>query len=497
MTVGIGVARVSVMPRISRVTLLAAACLWVATTAAAQQQSRSIDDIAAQVRELRTLLDTMRDQLADSRRESEELRRELQAVREQLPQAPPRAQIDALAEEADLLRAKVEDLEQTKIESGSKHHVRLSGLVLLNVASTSGSVDSLDLPGIAQPRPAGESGGSLSAGVRQSHVGLEVFGPTLGGARTAGDLTFDFFGGLPGTPEGVSAPFVRLRTATFTMDWKNASILAGQDVPFFSPRSPTSLASTAYPALSAAGNLWAWTTQLHVDHRIALPNDSTLTMQWGVLDPLTGELPDHEYNRVATAGERSHLPAQAIRVSWQRGVDARLVAVGAGAYHASQDWGFGRDVHAWAATTDWAVALGPRFAVSGELYRGRALGGLGGGASESVLFDGPATVSTSSVVAVDSAGGWSQLKFTPLSRIEFNAAYGEDNPFRTGLSRLLTIGSVDASAVNRNASAFLNAIYQARSNLLFSVEYRRLWTTSLDDVKRTANHVSFSTGIGF
>jgi hypothetical protein len=55
--------------------------------------------------------------------------------------------------------------------------------------------------------------------------------------------------------------------------------LAGQDVPFFSPRSPTSLASTAYPALSAAGNLWAWTMPVHVDHRIALSSDSTMTIQ--------------------------------------------------------------------------------------------------------------------------------------------------------------------------------------------------------------------------
>jgi len=368
---------------------------------------------------------------------------------------------------------------------------------LLDIASTSGAVDNLDLPEVAQPSRPGDSGGSLSAGVRQSRMGLEVFGPTLGGARTTGELALDFFGGFPATRDGVSSPRVRLRTATFALDWKNASVLAGQDVPFFSPRSPTSLASTAYPALSAAGNLWAWTMQLHVDHRIALSNDSTMVVQWGVLDPLTGELPADEYNRVATAGERTRIPAQAIRVAWQRGADARLVAVGAGAYHASQDWGFGRTVEAWTTTADWDVPLGRRFALSGELYRGRAIAGLGGSASESVLFDGPPTRPGSSLRPVDSAGGWSQLNVKPANRLEFNVAFGEDNPSRTDLRRLLTIGSVDASAVNRNASGFLNAIYQARSNLLFSVEYRRLWTTSLDEVTRTADHVSFSTGIVF
>jgi len=518
---------VGLMPRVLRTTPAAlAVCLCFATPVAAQstssisgptnadlaKQSNSQEGVAAQIGELRMALDAMREQLAGSRRESEELRQELRAVREQLESmrpasgqagGPPAAEpstsdrIDALAEAQELLRAKVEDQEQTKIESGSKYHVRLSGLALLNVVSTRGSVDSLDLPGLAEPRLPGESGGTFGAGFRQSLLRLEVFGPTLGGARTTGGLTFDFFGGFPLTSEGVSSPLARLRTATFTLDWKNTSIVAGQDVPFFSPRLPTSLASTAHLALSSAGNVWTWTPQLHIEHRIALSNDSTMMVQWGILDPFTEELPAEEYNRSATAGERSRIPAQAIRVGWQRAANERVVALGAGAYHSKQDWGFGRTVDAWAATADWDVPLGRWFALSGELYRGRAIGGLGAGASASVLFDGPPTAPASSVQPVDTAGGWSQLKFKPSSRLELNAAFGGDNPFRTRLGRLLAIGSVDESAVNRNASGFLNVIYQARSNLLFSVEYRRLWTTSLDDATRTADHVSFSTGIAF
>jgi len=174
-----------------------AACLCVATPAAAQSTSpapgattaaqpppsTSLEIVAAQIRELRMAIEALQQQLAGSRRESDELRQELQAVREQLeslqrasgqaadlPAAAPsfRDRLDALAEEQELLRAKVEDQEQTKVESGS-----------------------------ALPIRPGNSGGSLSAGVRQSLLGLEVFGPTLGGARTKGDLALDFFGGFP------------------------------------------------------------------------------------------------------------------------------------------------------------------------------------------------------------------------------------------------------------------------------------------------------------
>jgi hypothetical protein len=450
--------------------LMPMVCLCFAAVAAAQQ-CESPDGLAAEIGRLRQEVQAMRAELAS-----------LQRTRE------------GISEEQQLLEAKVDDQEQTKVESGSKHHVRLSGLALLNLVGARGTVDNLDLPAMVLPVPAGQPDGSISFGVRQSWLRLDVFGPALGGARTSAAVAFDFFGGFPASDNGVSSPFARLRTATFNLDWDATSIAAGQDVPFFSPRSPTSLTSTAYPALSSAGNVWSWTPQVRVEHRFAIVNGSTVTLQAGILDPFSGEPPAGEYLRMPTAGERSRVPAQAVRVAWQSSPNDRHAALGVGAYHANQDWGFGRTVDAWAATADWDVPLGSRVALSGELYRGQAIGGLGAGAGDSVLFTGPSSDPLSAVQPVNTAGGWSQLKVKPSPRLEFNAAAGEDNPLRGRLQRFVTPG---ASLVNRNASAFVNAIYQARSNLLFSVEYRRLWTTGLDDSTRAADHVSVSTGVGF
>jgi hypothetical protein len=443
-------------------------------TVAAAQQCESPDSVAEEIRQLR---------------------QEVQAMREQLD-ALQRAHSQA-AEEQELLQAKVEDQEQTKVESGSKHHVRLSGLALLNLVGTRGAVDNLDLPFTALPVPAGQTNGSIGFDVRQSFLSLDVFGPTLGGGRTSGGVSFDFFGGFPAAADGVSAPLARLRTASFRMDWDATSIAIGQDVPFFSPRSPTSLASTAYPALSSAGNLWAWTPQVRLEHRFAIVNRQSMTIQFGILDPFSGEPPASEYLRLPTAGERSGIPAQAARIGWQSSHDERHAVLGAGAYHASHDWGFGRTVDAWAATADWDVPLGRGFSLSGELYRGQAIGGLGAGASDSVLFTGPPGDPASAVLPVNTAGGWSQLKFKPSAQLEFNTAFGEDNPFRGRLKPFVAPGGADVLFVNRNASAFVNAIFQARSNLLFAIEYRRLWTTGLDDTTHTADHISVSTGIGF
>ena len=67
--------------------------------------------------------------------------------------------------------------------------------------------------------------------------------------------------------------------------------------------------------------------------------------------------------------------------------------------------------------------------LSGEFYRGLALGGLGGGSYQSALFSGSPTDPNSRVRGLDSLGGWAQLKLRPSAKVEFNFAGGQDNPF--------------------------------------------------------------------
>jgi hypothetical protein len=230
----------------------------------------------------------------------------------------------------------------------------------------------------------------------------------------------------------------------------------------------------------------------YLEHRSDLSGRSKLAIEAGILDPLTGELPASEYNRMPTAGEQSRTPAYAMRLGWKRAAYDGFASFGTGAYYSRQDWKFGRRVDAWAGTADWDLPLGPRFWLSGELYRGRAIGGLGAGANRSVLFTGSADIAQSTVLPLDSAGGWLQLKFKPAEKIEINSSFGEDHAFLSGMRRF-PVGLSDL--VRRNAGGILNVIFQPRSNLLFSVEYRRLRTVRPSPV--TADHVSLAAGILF
>jgi len=467
-----------------RSTILAIALLACPGFAAAQDS----------VQELQTQIQELRQESLEMRQQIEALRQELNALRN--PQNEnTQAPAPNLQEEQQLLNAKIEDQAQTKVESGSKYRVRLSGIALMNTFSARGAVDNLDLPLVAVARRSGDSNGAFGATVRQSRVNLEVFGPEWKGMKTSGDISFDFYGGFPNTSDAFSSPLPRLRIATLKLESDRTSIVAGQDVPFFSPRSPTSLASSAYPALADSGNIWTWTPQIQVERRFGLSENDRFSVQGGVLEPFTGEVPA-QYNRISTAGERSGLPAFATRLGWGRTNGDREAGAGIGAYYSRQNWGFNRTVDSWVATADWDFPLQKWISLSGEFYRGRSIGGLGGGPTGSVVFLGQPTVPTSNVIPLNNIGGWSQLKYKPLERLEFNLAYGEDQPFRPNVRGFLSTEGAYGPPM-RNASGFANVIYAARSNLLFSLEYRRLWTTPFYYPRNTAGYISLSSGIAF
>ena len=60
----------------------------------------------------------------------------------------------------------------------------------------------------------------------------------------------------------------------------------------------------------------------------------------------------------------------------------------------------------------------------------QAIGGLGGGLGRSAFWVSPLTNPATVVRGLDSLGGWSQLKIKPAeTKVEFNLAYGQENPF--------------------------------------------------------------------
>ena len=489
-----------------------------------------IGKLQAQVQDLQSALNTMRADQAGERSEIAALRRELQqqvaaqraaagsearntlesssaanAADSSAPGAAAQGNsaygdvLSSLREDLQLTNSKVTEQSQTKVESGSKYRLRLSGIVLLNLFATRGMVDNLDFPQFATPpQPlALDSPNAFGGTLRQSQIRLQTFGPDIAGAHTSADLKFDFGGGFPQAPNGATLGIARLRTGTVRFDWANTSVIAGQDFLFFAPLVPTSLASLAIPALSYSGNLWGWTPQVRVEHRVALSETSKITVQAGILDQLSGDTPQSEYGRTAAWGEESGQPGYAGRVSWSREVNGQELTIGTGGYYGRQSWGFGRNVNGWVTTADAQLPLGPQFEVSAEFFRGKAIGGLGGGIGQTTLWQGsfvnPATI----IHGLDAIGGWAQLKYKPTAKFQINGALGVDSPFASELRKFGGNAYYEGLNFSRNLTPFVNFLYQPRSDVVFSTEYRRLNTTVLDNGKNVANQVNFSVGYLF
>ena len=499
----------------------------------------ALQDLQEQVRQLRALVEEVRTENSESRTEMQKLRQELRSTRDLLisstavrlsgelsaaaaePKQAPRpepqtesagagdsalspqnasrldSRVQRLEEATQLLGSKVDEQYQTKVETASKYHARLSGIVLMNAFRNHGASNNLDFPDFAQPNLRGSPASSFGATLRQSEIGLEIFGPTLAGAKSSANIQLDFAGGFPSTPNGVNFGIARLQTGSFRLDWQHTSVVAGQDPLFVSPLSPTSFASLATPAFAYAGNLWGWTPQLRVEHRFNFSDQQTVTVQAGILDNLNWEPPYDQFFRTLHAGERSGQPAYGIRTSWSRPVLDHPLSIGVAGYYGRQNWTWDRYVDSWAGMTDWQIPLLRRLTLSGEFYRGRGIGGLGAGIGRAVVFGGDPGSATTPIRALDSAGGWSQLKLQLVSKLEVNGVFAEDNAFASDVRGFATDHDNFITILGRNRGGLGNIIYRPRSDLLFSAEFRRLRSFPVYGNSSVTNQVNLAMGILF
>jgi hypothetical protein len=490
----------------------------------AQQREAAMEQ---QLNDVTAALNQTQQTLEKSMQEIQRLRSQLETLRAQLPQPPvggatvanpPDAAaptvavgssstsaeaIERLQEEQEALQSEIKLHEQTKVETASKYPLRVTGLVLFNAFSNAGVVDNLDLPGIALNRAPGVPHGSSGASLRQTLIGIEGTGPRLWGAKSTADLSIDFFGGLTYNQYGYStsvANIVRLRQGKVNLAWDKTMIEAGMTTPLISPLSPTSYATVAQPALAAAGNLWGWMPQVRVEQTLPVSARNFMHFEFGLLDPPAPSSAGASIQG-SSPTEASRHPGIEGRISYHGAEDTSTLhtpfILGLSAYSADQSYG-SKHVHSWAATADWQIPLSHWFALSGEAYRGRALGGLGGGIYKDVLAGYEYDPNTPETNGVDTVGGWSQgkLRFTPT--LEVNAMFGLDDALASNFRRFtLSTTTSSLSLYARNNTFVTNIIFRPKSYLIFSPEFRRIMTWSSTGPARTADIFTLSAGYQF
>ena len=470
------------------------------------QLAASLNSAQSQVDSLRGELDALRLSLSDV---DAAKGREGSLARES-PAAPNEDELGRLREDAAVLAAEVKQHEQTKVESESKFPVRVTGLVLFNTFVNQGVVDEIDLPTSALRRSPGESHGSVGGSMRQTWLGLEGRGPVLGAVHTSARVGLDFFGGVTGGLASGPAGIVRLRTAAIRAETERDLFEARFDEPLISPLSPTSLANVAQPALSWSGNLWRWAPELRWQHSIPLGQGRTLETAVGLRDSYAADTVVDQVAGAAGPGELNRRPGLEARVSYgsaalsresldsYSGSPGMSWRVGGGGYYAKQNYGNGILINTWALTADWQLPLQRWMRLSGEAYRGTGLGGLGGGAYRDVVQGIDRLTGAKRTIGLDAAGGWVQLQADPTSRLQLNAAFGQDAGSGSEL-RLLTLPLPPnpLGFYARNRAITGNLIFRPWSSVILSPEYRRIVSWPISGSPNVANVYTLSAGYQF
>jgi hypothetical protein len=397
----------------------------------------------------------------------------------------------------ELTNARIDEQAQDKVESRLKYRVKLSGIVLFNAFAVTGQVDNLDVPTSAVYSDSPVSGGSFGGSLRQSTIGLTGIGPDILGARTSGDVQMDFFGGLPAGYGGGNSGFARLRLARLRMDWKKSSVIAGLDVPFFSPNVPTSYMSLALPEFSASGNLWAWTPSIRFEHRYS-EGAEQYKVEAGILMP-GGYGSFFTATRYPGSVEASRQPVYSVRVSANRTEAERPFSFGVSGLYIPMRFP-GINISGWGALADWKYTFTPHAELSGAFFVGKGLDAFGGvpvAGYSTVLDANYYQVAAPAIEQLTTIGGWTQLKFPIDVRNEFNVGAGTGGRNSSGLGSIYYDNAYLQEFAARNQTLFVNYILKPKSDLVFSVEYRRLRTYPIGDDTATASQIGVAAGFLF
>jgi hypothetical protein len=224
-----------------------------------------------------------------------------------------------------------------------------------------------------------------------------------------------------------------------------------------------------------------------------------LSFEAGLIDP-----PSPYYNSVQLDSpvEASRRPGAEGRISFHMDnrttAPARSLAFGVGAYTADQFYNSTTRIHSWAVTADWQIPLFRWVDISGELYRGRAIGGLGGGLYKDILTGTDPITGLSHSVGVETAGGWTQLKLNLNARLEANFTFGMDDVFSSNFDNVNVSSSASwFTLAVRNSSIVGNLAYHPNSSLVFSPEYRRILSWTYTGAPTVANIFTLSGGYRF
>ncbi|MGD0498127.1 MAG: hypothetical protein ABSC23_06800 [Bryobacteraceae bacterium] len=408
--------------------------------------------------------------------QNQALTAEVHALREELaarggqpvPEQAAEAAAPTVEERLEVQETRTAEQAETKMESAHRLPFRISGMALLNTYfNTNGGGGGAQYPTtvVAGQPPSG------GASFRQSIVGLDYSGPqTFGDGKISGSLRLDLFGGT------AANQYVRLRTASLSIDWKTSSFTVGLEKPLISQREPDSLAQVGISPLSGAGNLWYWIPQARFTQDFQFGAQSGMRAQIGVVQT-------HEVDGSALGPYETASPSSVYFEPARPGVEARLeffhgsdrrIEIAPGLHH-SVSHVEGASVPSDIYSLDWFTRPWRLLEFTGEAFAGQNVAPLGTGG----LRQGIVVTRFGSAKPVHSLGGWGQFTVHAAPRLWFNVFSGQQDDRNSDLP---------AGGVGKNLAYGSNVFFRLAPNVLTSFEASQTRTSYIGSQTLRSNH---------
>ena len=396
------------------------------------------------------------------------------------------ARVRALESSVEVLQKQVSEQAGSAVQTHSRIQTEITGRVVMNAFSNERRVNNVDDPQfVLRDVPLQVPAHGLGMAVRQTMVGLRTTASDVAGGTFRGVVDLDFYGGQQPSSGGRTFPLLRLRTAHATLKWTHAELLAGQEIPLFSPLNPVSPAAFGTPDFVGAGNLWLWLPQV----RLSLDAGDRVKygIQAAVLAPTSGD-PAGAFDTDFDLAERSRRPylESRARVRWGEFEMEREIgcAVHTGWLSVARQRLDAPDTDATSAAfgCDAKLPLTSWLELRGEAYTGKLVRGLGGGAIGQGFGVGS--------VPVRNDAGWAQLNVKPLGAIwSGGVGCGVDDPRDADLG-------TDTTVRLRNAACAVYALVRPAGPVFVGAELRRLDTRYSDRLFRN-HHINLAMGFEF
>jgi hypothetical protein len=307
-------------------------------------------------------------------------------------------------------------------------------------------------------RAAGMTNGDYSIHPRLTRFGVDFAGPRLAGLRGAklsGKLETDFENG-----GSESRQIIRIRHAYLRLDWKEASLLAGQTWDVVSPLFPTVNNDTL---MWNAGNVGDRRPQLRAAYEPSVGRGK-LSFVGGV--GLTGAIDAQDLdNNGFRDGEESVFPDVQARVGYSRafGKD-RTASVGFSGFY-----GFEKTARPVAGRTefraqlfnvDFTLPVAARLSLRGEGWWGRNMSDMRGGAGQGV------NITTGREIR--GRGGWAEANVKLSRYLTVSPGFSTDDPVD---------GDIPTNGRTRNRAFYIANRITPAAAFVLGADYLR-WKTN-------------------